>query len=58
MTFDPGGHHFDFVRGVCMRCGMSLEKFKDNGRPRCTGQPSDKKERLSIPPDDDSPDAA
>ena len=58
MTSDPGGHHFDFVREVCMRCGMSLEKFKDNGRLRCTGQPPDKKERRSILRDDDPPDAA
>jgi len=31
-----GGHAFDFDRDVCVRCGMSREKYEDSGRPRCT----------------------
>jgi hypothetical protein len=54
MAFDrlAGGHRFDFSRGVCQRCGMSREKFEDNGRPRCTGKPPEEKIRLTVPPDD------
>jgi len=60
MSFDrtAGGHRFDFSRMVCVRCEMSHEHFEDNGRPQCKGRPPDKRERLTIPPDDDPPEAA
>ena len=60
MVFDrtAGGHRFDFIRMACTRCEMSHEHFEDNGRPTCNGQPPDKRERLTIPPDDDPPEAA
>jgi hypothetical protein len=60
MAFDQtaGGHRFDFSRMACTRCEMSWEKFGDTGRPQCKGRPRDKKERLTIPPDDDPPGAA
>jgi hypothetical protein len=60
MAFDlkAGDHRFDFIRGVCTRCGMSIKIFKGNGRPICTWQPADKRERRTVPPDDDPSGAA
>jgi hypothetical protein len=60
MAFDPtaGDHRFDFIRGVCMRCGISHKKFKDSGRPMCTGQHPAKTKPLTLPDDDDPPEAA
>jgi len=60
MAFDPtaGDHRFDFIRGVCMRCGISHKKFKDSGRPMCTGQRPAKTKPLTVPDDDDPPEAA
>jgi len=51
-------HRFDFIRGVSTRCGMPIENFKDKGRPTCTWQPADKRERRTVPPDDDPSGAA
>ena len=38
MRFDrqAKGHAFDFDRGVCVRCGMTREKYQDSGEPKCT----------------------
>jgi hypothetical protein len=35
----PGGHRFDYTRGVCVMCGMSCEEFKNNDYPKCAGEP-------------------
>lgn len=60
MGFDrmAGGHRFDFSGEVCVRCRISREKFEDNGRPRCTGRPPERRERFTVPPDDGPPEAA
>jgi hypothetical protein len=55
---NAGDHRFDFIRGVCTRCGMSIETFKDKGRPACTWQPAGKRSRPTVPPDDDPSGAA
>jgi hypothetical protein len=41
MAFDKaaGGHAFDFNTRACVKCGMSDEHYRDNGKPECTGQP-------------------
>jgi hypothetical protein len=38
-------------RGERMAHDWRPEKFEDNGRPRCTGQPPDEKSRLTARPD-------
>ena len=40
MIFDraSGGQAFGVNGAVCCVCGMTREKFQDNGGPRCTGQ--------------------
>jgi hypothetical protein len=38
IDLQAGGHRFDFVTGLCMRCKMSIKKFEDSGRPPCTGR--------------------
>ncbi len=60
MVFEliAGGHRFDFIRGVCMRCEMSREKFEDSGQPQCTGQSLDRRKRLTVPSDNDPPEVA
>jgi hypothetical protein len=42
MAFDrhAGGHDFDLTTKSCSKCGISREKFEDQGEPRCTGKPS------------------
>jgi hypothetical protein len=51
-------HEFDFLLGVCLRCQMSRKRYKDNGRPRCTGHPPNKSERQTVRPGDGAPAAA
>lgn len=49
-----GGHAFDFDREVCVKCGMSRERFEDNGKPPCLGRKKDadrRSEHLLIPED-------
>jgi len=57
MIFDrtAGGHRFDYIRGVCVMCGMSRDEFKDNDYPQCAGEPFGKREALPIPPGSDAP---
>jgi hypothetical protein len=38
VDLQAGGHRFDFITGLCMRCKMPLKKFEDSGRPQCTGR--------------------
>jgi hypothetical protein len=38
IDLQAGGHRFDFITGLCMRCKMSIKKFEDHGRPLCTGR--------------------
>jgi hypothetical protein len=42
IDLQAGGHRFDFITGMCMRCKMSIKKFEDSGRPLCTGRPADR----------------
>ena len=44
-----GGHRFDFISGVCLRCKILRKKFDDGGHPRCTGGPA---ERMRTTNDD------
>jgi len=50
MPFDreAGGHAFDFDRDVCVKCGMSREKYQDNGKPPCKGKKQEDKPREPI----------
>lgn len=50
MPFDreAGGHAFDFDREVCVKCGMSREKYQDNGNPPCKGKKQEDKPREPI----------
>jgi hypothetical protein len=32
------GHAFDFEADKCVKCGMSRERYDDNGKPACKGQ--------------------
>jgi hypothetical protein len=54
MAFDrqAGGHNFAFGDDVCTKCGMTRPAYQDSGKPRCTGERADKKERLTVPDDD------
>ncbi len=57
MPFDliAGGHRFDPITLVCVRCGMPRRRYDDSGQ-RCTGKPpQEPKVELPIPPDDDDP---
>jgi hypothetical protein len=59
MAFDlqAGGHRFDFIAGICMRCKMSRKTFEDSGRPQCTGRPPNSRKPLPVR-DDDPPGVA
>jgi hypothetical protein len=35
IDLQAGGHRFDFITGLCMRCKMSRKKFEDSDRPQC-----------------------
>ena len=35
-----GGHAFDFDRGVCLKCGITRERYEDSGEPRCSKEAS------------------
>jgi hypothetical protein len=50
-----GGHRFDFISGLCMKCGMSREKFENEHWPRCS---SSAPKKVSLPIDDVPTDAA
>jgi hypothetical protein len=50
IDLQAGGHRFDFITGLCMRCKMSRKKFEDGGRPQCTGRPPGSP-RLADPED-------
>ena len=52
IDLQAGGHRFDFIAGVCMRCKMSLKKFEDSGRPQCTGRPLNSRKLLPVRDDD------
>ena len=51
MSFDrhAGGHAFDFDRGVCTKCEMTREFFKDHGEPSCTGRKPEPELKMSGP---------
>jgi hypothetical protein len=38
-----GGHDFYFDTGVCTKCGMTSEYYRDNGKPRCSGRRTEPK---------------
>jgi hypothetical protein len=54
IDLQAGGHRFDFITGLCMRCKMPLKKFEDSGRPQCTGQSPDRWKVFRNPDDDPS----
>jgi hypothetical protein len=56
VDLQAGGHRFDFITGLCMRCKMPLKKFEDSGRPQCTGRLPDRS-KVFRNPDDDPPGA-
>lgn len=38
-----GGHDFDFDTGVCTKCGLTGEHYRDNGKPTCSGRRTEPK---------------
>jgi hypothetical protein len=62
MPFDliVGGHRFDPITLVCVRCGISRQRYDDTGQ-RCTGQlqpEAEEQSSIRSNDDDDPPDAA
>ena len=49
---NAGGHAFDFSTGVCAKCDMTAEYFRDNKEPACTGRKPDKREPFRVPDGD------
>jgi hypothetical protein len=54
IDLQAGGHRFDFITGLCMRCKTSRKKFEDSDRPQCTGRSPDRREVFRNPDDDPS----
>lgn len=39
-TREENGHVFDFDTDKCVKCGMSRERYEDNGKPSCKQPPT------------------